>query len=92
MTKQEFDKLWETEGYEYVYDNLIQPNITVDEKYSQKNGWYTYFKQTNIDSNFLYIIAVPMTNGITTFVKEFDKTEWDCINVIYYKKLYFINN
>lgn len=44
------------------------------------------------DTDFLYIVAVPMINGITTFVKEFDKTEWDSINVIYFKKLYFINN
>lgn len=91
MTKQEFTELCTTHGSEYVYDNLIKPNTTVDDKYSQKNGWYTYLKQTNIDTNFLYIVAIPMTNGITTYVKEFDKTEWDSNNVIYYKKLYFIN-
>ena len=92
MTKQEIDNLCSTQGTEYVYDNLIKPHLGVDDKYSQKNGWYTYFKQSNIDTNFLYIVAIPMINGITTFVKEFDKTEWDSINVIYFKKLYFINN
>ena len=30
-----------------------------------------------------------MINGITKFVKEFDKDEWDEINVIYFKKLKF---
>lgn len=89
MTKEEFDNLCSTLGNEYVYDNVVKPELTVDDKYSQKNGWYTYFKQSNVDTNFLYIVAVPMINGITTFVKEFDKAEWDMINVIYFKKLQF---
>lgn len=89
MTKGDFDNLCSTLGNEYVYDNIIKPELKVDDKYSQKNGWYTYFKQSNVDTNFLYIVAVPMINGITTFVKEFDKTEWDQINVIYFKKLQF---
>lgn len=89
MTKENFDNLCSTLGNEYVYNNLIKPELKVDDKYSQKNGWYTYFKQSNVDTNFLYIVAVPMVNGITTFVKTFDKTEWDQINVIYFKKLQF---
>lgn len=89
MTKENFDNLCSTLGNEYVYNNLIKPELKVDDKYSQKNGWYTYFKQSNVDTNFLYIVAVPMVNGITTFVKAFDKTEWDQINVIYFKKLQF---
>jgi hypothetical protein len=89
MTKENFDNLCSALGNEYVYNNLIKPELKVDDKYSQKNGWYTYFKQSNVDTNFLYIVAVPMVNGITTFVKAFDKTEWDQINVIYFKKLQF---
>lgn len=89
MTKEKFDNLCSTLGNEYVYNNLIKPELKVDDKYSQKNGWYIYFKQSNVDTNFLYIVAVPMVNGITTFVKEFDKTEWNQINVIYFKKLQF---
>lgn len=89
MTKEEFDNLCSTIGTEYVYDNLIKPKLEVDDKYSRKNGWYTYFKQSNVDTNFLYIVAVPMINGITTFVKEFDKADWDLMNVIYFKKLQF---
>ena len=89
MTKEEFNNLCSTIGTEYVYDNLIKPKLEVDDKYSRKNGWYTYFKQSNVDSNFLYIVAVTMINGITTFVKEFDKADWDLMNVIYFKKLQF---
>lgn len=89
MTKENFNNLCSTFGNEYVYDNIIKPELKIDDKYSPKNGWYTYFKQSNVDTNFLYIVAVPMVNGITTFVKEFDKTEWDQINVIYFKKLQF---
>lgn len=89
MTKENFDNLCSTLGNEYVYNNLIKPELKVDDKYSQKNGWYTYFKQSNVDTNFLYIVAVPMVNGITTFVKAFDKIQWDQINVIYFKKLNF---
>ena len=89
MTKEEFNNLCSTIGTEYVYDNLIKPKLEVDDKYSRKNGWYTYFKQSNVDTNFLYIVAVPMINGIITFVKEFDKADWDLMNVIYFKKLQF---
>ena len=88
MTKEEFDNLCSSFGNEYVYDNLIKPKLKVDDKYSQKNGWYAYIKQYNIDKNFIYIVAVPMINGITTFIKDFDKSEWDQINVIYFKKLH----
>lgn len=89
MTKKEINNLCSIIGTEYVYDNIIKPELNVDDEYSKKNGWHTYFKQSNIDPNFLYIVAIPMVNGITKFVKEFDKDEWDEMNVIYFKKLKF---
>ena len=53
MTKNEFDNLCSIIGTEYVYDNIIKPELNVDDEYSKKNSWDTYFKQSNIDPNFI---------------------------------------
>ena len=44
MTKKEINNLCSIIGTEYLYDNIIKPELNVDDEYSKKNGQHTYFK------------------------------------------------